>query len=62
MERVTLIMRGLTVRQAKAIAELCYGKLDWNEFENRALIADPEDEDNRCDPFHFFDFNDSLAT
>jgi hypothetical protein len=48
-DRVTLVMRGLTVRQAKAIAESCYGKLDWNEFNDRALIADPEDEENRCE-------------
>jgi hypothetical protein len=46
---VSLTMRGLTLLQAKAIAEECYGKLEWEEFENRALIADPEHEDNKCE-------------
>ena len=49
--RVSLVMRGLTERQAKNIAESCYGKLEWVPFETRAFIADPHDdnEDNRCE-------------
>lgn len=51
MERVTLVMRGLTLRQARKIVQGQYGVVDWEQFNDSVQIADPEDDndDNRCE-------------
>jgi hypothetical protein len=50
-DRVTLVMRGLTMRQARKIVDKQYGIVDWTEFDSKTILADPEDDnsDNRCE-------------